>query len=146
MLNAAFTIATHIGGPRLRTIRPAFAISQGEQWWAALFQIFTIAVDGKPIAAFNAPSAEDARGICDLAEFRSDLAELTSAGIALCGALSSITVRSATNEEKAAFASGAGTPLDIDVTTFVFLVDIDCIAGSMHNVGYDDDTTGPLRL
>jgi hypothetical protein len=116
------------------------------QWWAALFQIFAIEVDGKPTAAFNAPSADDARGICDLAEFRSDLAALTSAGVALCGPLSSITIRSATREEMAAFATGAGIPSDVNVTVFVFLIDIDCVAGSLRNAGYDDEFLGPLRL
>jgi len=111
-----------------------------------LFPIFTVEVDGKPTAAFNPRGSDDALGICGLPEFRSDLAALTSGGVALCGASSSITVRSATSSETAIFASGARNPSAESAITFVFLIDLDCV---VHDQYFAEQRVGrerPLEL
>lgn len=89
--------------------------------------IFTIEIDGRPIAAFNAWDAREARGVCELPEFIADLKGLISDGAPLCGDVAELTVRPATAGEIATFHSACGWSSVADAITFVILVDVDRI-------------------
>lgn len=88
-------------------------------------------VDGKAIIAFTAASAEEARGITALPEFRSDLEELTSQGMRICTGASHITLRSATPTEIGAFNSAMERAPTLEATTFVFLIQVDGLVVSV---------------
>jgi hypothetical protein len=98
---------------------------------AALFCIFTVDIDGKPVTVLNAPSAGYARGICEVPEFRSDLTNLTSSGMPICTDASRITVRSANDAEIAAFKFATRRSPASDATVFVLLIAVDCLTSDV---------------
>jgi hypothetical protein len=93
--------------------------------------IFTVNIDGKPITVMNAPNAGQARAICALPDFRSDLKGLTSEGTQLCTDVSCITVRLANDAEIAAFEFATRDAPVSDTMVFVFLVEVHCLVADM---------------
>jgi hypothetical protein len=88
-------------------------------------KIFTLDINGRPTLALQAPNIEFARGMCAVPDFRLDLCEMTSDGVAVCPADSLFELRPATKEEVAAFKRAVGLALPADDFTFAFLIKVD---------------------
>jgi hypothetical protein len=79
----------------------------------------------------NAPNASQARAICALPDFRSDLKGLTSEGTQICTDASCITVRVANDVEIAAFEFATRDAPVSDTIVFVFLVEVHCLVADV---------------
>jgi hypothetical protein len=92
-------------------------------------KVFTLDINGRPALALQAHDIEFARGICGVSDFRLDLSEITSGGVAVCPADSAFKLRPATKEETAAFKRAIGLAPPADDFTFAFLIEVDRVKG-----------------
>ena len=93
---------------------------------AGLLRVFTLLVDGKPTLAFEARNAQEAQQLRKEPWLRSDLQSLKSNGTQLGTANSSLSVRTANQEETSLFTKAvAEAPAEAEDMVLVYLVELD---------------------
>jgi hypothetical protein len=88
-------------------------------------RVFTIEVDGRPVATFEVGAVGEAQSLLKETWLRDDLASLKSGGVPLLAPNAKISVRPATVDEIVIFGRGARTakPSDDDVL-LIYLVQL----------------------
>jgi hypothetical protein len=94
---------------------------------AGSLQVFVLDIDRKPTLAFEASGLAAAQEICRDADLWTDLAALTSDGVAVCGPNSTLSLRIAAQEEIAAFRHAVERAPASGQPTMAFLIKIDGI-------------------
>ena len=93
---------------------------------AVLSRVFTLLVDGKPTLAFEARNTQEAQQLCKEPWLRSDLQALKSNGTQLGAANSSLSVRTANQEEASLFTKAAAeAPAEAEDMVLAYLVELD---------------------
>ena len=110
--------------------RPSAGLSrraEGEDpLMAGLSRVFTLLVDGKPTLAFEARHAQEAQQLRKEPWLRSDLQSLKSNGTQLGTASSSLSVRTANQEEASLFTKAvAEAPAEAEDMVLAYLVELD---------------------
>jgi hypothetical protein len=89
-------------------------------------RVFTIEVDGRPVATFEVGAVSEAQSLLKETWLREDLASLKSGGVPLLAPNAKMSVRPATVDEIVIFGRGAraAKPSDDDVL-LIYLVQLD---------------------
>jgi hypothetical protein len=88
-------------------------------------QVFVLDIDRRPTLAFEADGLAAAREICGDADLLADLTTFTSDGAPVCGPNSTLSLRSAVQEEIAAFRHAVERAPASDQPTMTFLIKVD---------------------
>jgi hypothetical protein len=88
-------------------------------------QVFVLDIDRRPTLAFEADDLAAAQTICGDADLWADLTALTSDGIPICAAGSTLSLRVAAQEEIVAFRHAVERAPASDQPTMTFLIKID---------------------
>jgi hypothetical protein len=85
---------------------------------------FVLCVNDRPVLAFSATGRQEAQELCRESWLREDLCALRSDGVPLCHAEATLTIRSATADEDAAYQQGNSAAQTNDLA-LVYLVGLD---------------------
>ena len=88
-------------------------------------QIFVLDIDRRPTLALEADGLAAAQIICGDADLMADLNALTSHGVPICTAGSTLSLRAAAQDEIAAFRHAVERAPASDQPTMTFLIKID---------------------
>ena len=101
---------------------------------AVLCRVFTLLVDGKPTLAFEARNIQEAQQLCKEPWLRLDLQSLKSNGTQLGTASSSLSVRTANQEETSLFTKAvAEAPAQAEDMVLAYLVELDSTEGDLES-------------
>ena len=92
---------------------------------AGFTRVFTLEVDGRPILAFEAGTASEAKQLCNESWLKDDLTLLKSSGAPLSTDQSKLSVRPATAEETIVFGHAAEVAKPSEDLLLAYLVELD---------------------
>ena len=92
---------------------------------AGFTRVFTLEVDGRPILAFEAGTANQAKQLCNESWLKDDLTRLKSSGDPLSTDRSKLSVRPATAEEAIVFGHAAEVAKPCEDLLLAYLVELD---------------------
>ena len=96
--------------------------------------VFTLLVDGNPTLAFEARNSQEAQQLCKEQWLRMDLQALKSNGAQLATVNSSLSVRTANQEEASLFTKAvAEAPAEAEDMVLAYLVELDSTEGDLES-------------